>query len=255
MKIPSWKSRTSGDESTTTADAHDAATAVPVSAQADTRGPAPDETDDATLPKSRTPKKGRPTPKRNEVERRAGVRKSPYDAPLTPAEARKRRKEAKASMSREEYKAMKRRDREKAAAARRTANERMMAGDERYLMPRDQGEVRRFVRDWVDSHRYLMNFFMPVALVVLVIMFVGLKVPAVSQTVSIALMILVIVMAVEGLLLGRRVNREARDRFPGTTETGVGLGFYAFSRATMIRRMRTPAPQVAVGEVPGGRSR
>ena len=88
--------------------------------------------------KAFTPKKGRPTPKRNEVEREQGVRREAYEAPTTPAEARKRKKELKASMSKQEYKAMKQRERDQAARERRRVNERMMAGDEKYLMDRDK---------------------------------------------------------------------------------------------------------------------
>ena len=53
--------------------------------------------------KAFTPKKGRPTPKRNEVEREVGVRRTAFDAPSTSKEARERRKELKNSMSKDEY--------------------------------------------------------------------------------------------------------------------------------------------------------
>ena len=40
-----------------------------------------------------------------------------------------------------------------------------MAGEEAYLLPRDQGPVRRYVRDIVDSRRNVLGLFMPVALI------------------------------------------------------------------------------------------
>ena len=46
-----------------------------------------------------------------------------------------------------------------------------MAGDEAYLLPRDQGPVRRYVRDVVDSRRNVLGLFMPSALGLLFVMF------------------------------------------------------------------------------------
>lgn len=198
--------------------------------------------------KAFTPKKGRPTPKRNEVEREHGVRREAYEAPTTPAEARKRRKELKASMSKEEYKAMKQRERDQAARERRRVNERMMAGDEKYLMARDKGPERRFVRDWVDSHRYLMNLFLPMTLIVIILMIIGVKNPQVANLASIVMMVIFLIMIGEGIWLARKLNRQIRERFPETTQGKFGIGIYAFTRATMIRRLRTPAPQKQPGD-------
>ena len=198
--------------------------------------------------KAFTPKKGRPTPKRNEVEREHGVRREAYEAPTTPAEARKRRKELKASMSREEYKAMKQRERDQAARERRRVNERMMAGDEKYLMDRDKGPERRFVRDWVDAHRYLMNLFLPMTLIVIILMIIGVKNPQVANLASLVMMVIFLIMIGEGIWLSRKLNRLVRERFPETTQGKFGIGIYAFTRATMIRRLRTPAPQKQPGD-------
>ncbi|MFN7244960.1 MAG: DUF3043 domain-containing protein, partial [Dietzia cercidiphylli] len=103
--------------------------------------------------------KGKPTPKRRDQERARGLRTGPVTAPVTRKEAKERRKAAEASMTKDERKA--------ARAEQRTAREErrqlMMAGDDRYVLSRDRGEVRRFARDWVDTHRRLINFFMPLA--------------------------------------------------------------------------------------------
>lgn len=198
--------------------------------------------------KAFTPKKGKATPKRNEQERKHGVRRSAYTAPQTPGEARKQRKELKASMSKEEYKAMKQRQKDEANRERRRANQRMMAGDEDYLMDRDKGEVKRFVRDWVDSHRYMMNFFLPLALLVIVIMIFGMSNPSVANLASIVMMFVFLIMIGEGLWLGRRINGLVNERFPNNQHGKFSLGMYAFTRATMIRRLRTPAPQKQIGD-------
>ena len=85
MKLP-WKNSSDSDD---TANTDATAASVQSDQAADTFG----DTDDSGLPKGQTAKKGRPTPKRNEVERSTGVRRAHYDAPLTPKEARQRKKE------------------------------------------------------------------------------------------------------------------------------------------------------------------
>lgn len=202
----------------------------------------------STAHKAFTPKKGRPTPKRNVVEREHGVRKTAFDAPTTSAEARKRRKELKNSLSKAEYKAMKQRQRDEAARARREASERMMAGDEQYLMERDKGPEKRLVRDWVDAHRYLMNFFLPMAFVVIIIMIVGTRSAAIANIASLFTMLVFGIMVAEGIWLGRKINRIVNERYPKNPHSKFALGMYAFTRATMIRKMRTPAPQKSIGD-------
>ena len=98
----------------------------------------------ATQPGTTAPK-GKPTPKRNEAARRRGP---VAPAPMTAAEARRRRKELGGpKLTRQERKAEKI-ERRLATADRR---EKMMAGEDDYLLPRDKGPVRRFARDVVDG--------------------------------------------------------------------------------------------------------
>lgn len=187
-----------------------------------------------------TAPKGKPTPKRSEASRKRGP---VAPAPMTTAEARRRRKELGGpKLSREEKKAH-RAERRAVMAERR---ERMMAGEAAYLLPRDQGPVRRYVRDVVDSRRNLLGLFMPSALG---LVFVMLAVPSVQvqQLLSPAMLVLVVIMVVDGFVLGRKVNRLADEKFPDNTESGWKLGFYAASRASQLRRMRAPRPQVERG--------
>ena len=60
-----------------------------------------------------------------------------------------------------------------------------MAGDEAYLLPRDQGPVRRYARDIVDSRRNVLGLFMPAALGLI---FVMLAVPQVQLFISPAML-------------------------------------------------------------------
>lgn len=186
-----------------------------------------------------TAPKGRPTPKRDAAKRRGPV----APAPLTAAEARKRRKEMRGpKLSRAERKA-ERLERRASMAERR---EKMMAGEDGYLLPRDKGPVRRYARDIVDSRRNVLGLFMPAALALIFIM---LAVPSieVQRMLSPAMLVLVLIMIVDGFLVGRRVNRMVDEKFPDNTETGWKLGFYAASRASQMRRMRAPRPQVERG--------
>lgn len=200
------------------------------------------------LPKGYTPPKGRPTPKRREVEIERGVIRDPSGVPRNQAEAAARRKELKKSMSKEEWKDYKRKEREETRRRQREAQAAMDRGEEKFLLPRDKGEVRRYVRDWVDSRRFVSNAVMPVALVLLLVLLLGSALPTLANVTSLAGMVLILVFLVEGIWLGRSVNKSVRAKFPGTTETGFALGFYAYSRATQPRKWRTPKPRVKIGD-------
>lgn len=198
------------------------------------------ETDAATRESQRTGPKGRPTPKRNEARRSA--KKGPVaPAPMTASEARARRKTlAKPKLSREERKADK-----VASRARLTERrERMMSGEEAYLLPRDRGPIRRYVRDVVDSRRNLLGLFMPATLFLMFAMFTT---PQLQLYVSPAMLALMLVMGVDGVVLGRKVSRLVDAKFPTNTESRWKLGLYAAGRASQMRRLRTPRPQVQRG--------
>ncbi|MGZ4585331.1 MAG: DUF3043 domain-containing protein [Mycobacterium sp.] len=187
-----------------------------------------------------TSPKGRPTPKRNQARRTP--RKGPVaPAPMTASEARARRKSlAGPKLSREERKA----DRTDRRARMTDRRERMMAGDEAYLLPRDQGPIRRYVRDVVDSRRNLLGLFMPATLFLMFAMFTT---PQLQLYVSPAMLFLMAVMMVDGLLLGRKVSKLVDAKFPDNTESRWKLGLYAAGRASQMRRLRTPRPQVTRG--------
>jgi hypothetical protein len=119
-----------------------------------------------------------------------------------------------------------------------------MAGDERYLLERDRGPVRRFVRDLVDARRNVLGLFMPSALTLLFVMF---AVPQLQLYISPAMTLLMALMMLDGLILGRKVTRRVDEKFPENTESRWKLGLYAAGRASQMRRMRAPRPQVKHG--------
>ena len=192
-------------------------------------------TPEPAAPARTTAPKGRPTPKRND-KRRGPV----APAPQTTAEARKRRKEMRATMTKEERRA----EKAKRRAALANRRERMMAGEEAFLLPRDQGPVRRYARDIVDSRRNVLGLFMPAALFIL---FIVMAMPQLQYYTSPAMLMLMLVMGADAILLARKVNRAVDAKFPDHAETRFKLGLYAVGRASQLRRMRAPRPQVSRG--------
>jgi hypothetical protein len=173
--------------------------------------------------------KGRPTPKRRDAEgRRRGPAPPP---PRTQRESMRLAKQNRASR----------------AERKRTRQERyakMQAGDDKALPARDRGPVKAHVRDLVDSRRHLMGLFMPMALVAFVTVALPLEVRNIVNLVTLAV---ILAMAIEGVLLGRGIAKQARERFPKEDIRGPSIGWYAFSRAFQLRRLRVPKPRVKVG--------
>jgi hypothetical protein len=188
-----------------------------------------------------TAPKGKPTPKRSEASRKRGP---VAPAPMTTAEARRRRKEIGGpKLSRDERKA----ERLTRRAGMSERREKMMAGEDAYLLPRDKGPVRRLVRDIVDSRRNVLGLFMPSALGLIFVM-LAVPSPQLQQAVSFAMPVLLLIMAIDGFIVGRKANRLVDEKFPDNTESGWKLGLYAASRASQLRRMRAPRPQVNRGD-------
>ena len=194
----------------------------------------PADTEPVT-PGGTTAPKGRPTPKR------ADKRRGPVaPAPLTAAEARQRRKEMRKTMSKEERREVK--AAERAALGQR--RERMLSGEEAFLLPRDKGPVRRYARDIVDSRRNFLGLFMPAAIAMI---FVMMLLPRAQVIISPLMLLFMLIMAIDAVFLARKVNNAVDARFPDNTETRWRLGLYAASRASQIRRLRIPRPQVSPG--------
>lgn len=179
--------------------------------------------------------KGRPTPKRRDAQ---GRRRGP-----TPPPPRTQREAAKYAKATQGSKPKPDRDQRRRDAAER--RERMAAGDDRYLLPRDRGPVRGYVRDVVDSRPHLMGLFMPLAVIVLLSLVV--PIPAAQQYLSLFSLIALVAMILEGIYLGVTVTRKAREKFPKEAVNTLGTSWYAFTRASQLRRLRIPKPKVARG--------
>jgi Protein of unknown function (DUF3043) len=169
-----------------------------------------------------TPKKGVPTPKRSEAE---SSRRQPYQAPAD-------RKAAS-----QDARTRNRLDRQRKAAA-------MQRGEEWALPAKDKGPVRALARDYVDARRGLGEYFMILVFLLVVLLVIP---SATAKTVSdIVAIVVLVVLAAEAWWVGKRVERLARERFPGQSTRGVKV--YAAQRGITIRRMRVPKPVVNRGD-------
>ncbi len=182
--------------------------------------------------------KGRPTPKRNQAQGRRGPVAPP---PKTQREAIKRSKEVGKTLTKDERRVQ--------STQRR---ERMMRGDDAYVLPRDRGPVRAFVRDATDARRNIAGILLPVALVSFIILLIR------NATVQVVgpfiLLIAILAAVVDSIVFGRQLSRMVAERFPKGDPSGLSikprsLSFYAFNRACLIRKWRVPRPRVGRGDV------
>ena len=183
--------------------------------------PAPAETSPAPATPAVTAGKGRPTPKRSEAEKR----RRPYTAPAD-------RKEA----SRQS------RARDKTARARRM--EGMQRGEQWAMPPRARGPAKALARDYVDAKRRFSEYYMYGLVILLVMLLVPVK--ALQTIVPPLVLAAVVIMAVEGFFVGRKVKALAEERFPGESTHGIRL--YAAMRVLQIRKLRVPKPRLKPGD-------
>lgn len=163
--------------------------------------------------------KGRPTPKRKDAEALARARAR---TPRTRKELAARQREYRAEESRKIRQGMK-------------------TGDERFLMARDKGPVRRFIRDYVDSRFTIVELLIPLLLVTMVLQFTGLYAAA-----SMIMLASLLFVFVDMVMLRFRLRKELTRRFPG--EPLKGTSYYAIMRSLQMKFMRMPKAQVKIGQ-------
>ncbi len=163
--------------------------------------------------------KGRPTPKRSDAQTQ---RRKAVNTPTDRKAATKRAREARRiDMAKQ--------------------REALASGDERYLPARDKGPVRKFVRDYVDSRYRVAEFFLPLAVVILVMSVAGRM-----QSLSLLLWLVVIVaIVIDSVVTGIRLRGQLRKRFPDKSTKGALA--YGLMRTLQMRRLRLPKPQVSRG--------
>jgi len=171
--------------------------------------------------------KGRPTPSRREAE---AARKAALKKP-------RNRKEATA------YR------REKMRTERSKMQQAMQTGDDRYLPAADKGPVRRFARDYVDARYSVMEFALPILLLVSLIGVVfSRQFLWLAGLVNLLFLAMILLIALDWFLLSAGLKKAVAARFP--KESTKGIGFYAVRRTMQMRRWRLPKPMVKRGEKP-----
>jgi Protein of unknown function (DUF3043) len=139
------------------------------------------------------------------------------------------------------------RSREKARQDRAERRAAMMAGDDRYLLPRDKGPERAMVRDVVDRRLTIGTWFFGGALVVLIGSSAAMP-PVVQAVSNILWALLAFGTLLDSILLGREVRRRMREQFPKSDQKLTSLYLYASMRGLTFRRLRVPKPRVKIGQ-------
>ncbi len=166
--------------------------------------------------------KGRPTPTRKEAEAAAKARaKAPADR-----------------------KAASRKEREFRAEESKKIRQGMKAGDEKYLLPRDRGPVRRFIRDYVDARFSIVEMVIPLMIIGLILGYTGNS--ALVQASSLVLLATVLFVVTDMIVLRFRIRRELKRRFP--EEPLKGTTYYTLTRAMQMKFMRMPKARVKIGQ-------
>lgn len=118
---------------------------------------------------------------------------------------------------------------------------RQLAGDPAYLGRRDQGPLRAFTRDYVDSRRLFSNYLLLLLPVAILSEFVKFFI-AIEIT-------LVLLVLVEGVFTGRRIMAVANARgLDRGRDTATSIGVYAIMRSYFPRRWRIPRARVSLGD-------
>ncbi|MGW7075838.1 DUF3043 domain-containing protein [Streptomyces sp. NPDC054871] len=179
---------------------------------------------DSQQPRDPEAPKGRPTPKRSEAQTQ---RRSVANTPVTRKEAAKRQRDARRVQM----------DKQRQALA---------SGDERYLPARDKGPVRKFARDFVDSRFCIAEFFLPLAVIILVLSMV--RIPQLQNIALLLWLFVIVLIIVDSVTTAVRLKKRLNERFP--SESKKGAVAYALMRTLQMRRLRLPKPQVKRGERP-----
>lgn len=165
--------------------------------------------------------KGKPTPKRSDVERQ---RRQPYSAPPT--------------------------DRKTAADRRRTEYQRTRdaarRGEEWALKPADRGPVRALARDYVDSRRLILSEYVLFVAFAAILLILFLGKAANSLLVLYLEIAIVALIGAESIYHSGRVAKLVRERLPG--ESTSGLTWYVAKRAMRLRMSREPQARVQRGD-------
>ncbi|MDR1861627.1 MAG: DUF3043 domain-containing protein [Candidatus Ancillula sp.] len=174
-------------------------------------------------------KKKAPTPKRKDQEKK-------NLNPIVKVNAPKRK------MSKEERAEQKSVNRSKYADIREKEAQAFRTGDQKYLPERDKGEIKKFIRNLVDAKRSPAEFFLPIAVVVLILSSVLNQVnPMFAFTLTILIYLYILATIVFLFVKIRGIKQQVVEKFgEKKAKNERGISSYALNRMTQPRFARLP---------------
>ena len=168
--------------------------------------------------------KGRPTPKRKEAQAQ-NLR------PLVPKDSKEQRKRAKARI----------REREN------IEYEAMRTGDLQHMPKAERLPWRVYTRDYIDARFNIGEFFIPVALVILIASVILTAVypnPVVTLILMTVLYVYLFAIVIDVVVMWRKLKKLLIAKYgEQSVAKGMRTGSYAWSRAIQLRRWRLPKPR------------
>ena len=168
--------------------------------------------------------KGRPTPKRKEAQ-------AQKLRPLVPKDSKEQRKRAKARI----------REREN------IEYEAMRTGDLQHMPKAERLPWRVYTRDYIDARFNIGEFFIPVALVILIASVILTAVypnPVVTLILMTVLYVYLFAIVIDVVVMWRKLKTLLIAKYgEQSVAKGMRTGSYAWSRAIQLRRWRLPKPR------------
>ena len=168
--------------------------------------------------------KGRPTPKRKEAQ-------AQKLRPLVPKDSKEQRKRAKARI----------REREN------IEYEAMRTGDLQHMPKAERLPWRVYTRDYIDASFNIGEFFIPVALVILIASVILTAVypnPVVTLILMTVLYVYLFAIVIDVVVMWRKLKKLLIAKYgEQSVAKGMRTGSYAWSRAIQLRRWRLPKPR------------
>ncbi len=168
--------------------------------------------------------KGRPTPKRKEAQ-------AQKLRPLVPKDSKEQRKRAKARI----------REREN------IEYEAMRTGDLQHMPKAERLPWRVYTRDYIDARFNIGEFFIPVALVILIASVILTAVypnPFVTLILMTVLYVYLFAIVIDVVVMWRKLKKLLIAKYgEQSVAKGMRTGSYAWSRAIQLRRWRLPKPR------------
>jgi hypothetical protein len=161
--------------------------------------------------------KGRPTPTRKE-------REAANKRPLVGNRSKEARQAA----------------RDAQRAEREKARKLALAGDERYLLPRDRGPQRKIIRDVLDNRYTLIEGLMP--LMVLFLLVTSFTDNRAKDVITVVMILALFAVSLEAAIINRKSAAKIREKLGEDTKLQRGNYFYTVTRGMQPRPLRLPKP-------------